>query len=238
MIIDVKGINKYFGDHHAVIDFTLQLERGEIFGFVGPNGGGKTTIMRMLCGLLIPSSGSGQCLGYDILTQSQDIKRKTGYMIQKFSFYEDLTVEENLNFVARMYNIAHRKQKVEECIEKFELQNYRYRLTGALSGGWKQRVALAACLTHKPELLLLDEPTAGVDPKARRDFWAMLHELKSQGITTLVSTHYMDEAKQCDRLAYIGDGRLFIEGSPQDILDQVGLPSLEDVFISLVEQYN
>lgn len=238
MIIDVKDINKYFGTYHAVVDCNLQLEQGEIFGFMGPNGGGKTTMMRMLCGLLTPTSGTGQCLGYDVLTQSQEIKKKTGYMTQQFSFYTDLTVSENLNFVARMYSVANRKQKVEACIEQFELQVYRNQLTGGLSGGWKQRVALAACLTHDPKLLLLDEPTAGVDPKARRDFWRMLHHLKTQGITTLVSTHYMDEAKQCDRLAYVGEGRLLIEGTPEEILNKEGFSTLEEVFISLVEKYN
>jgi len=238
MIIDVHKVNKYFKDNHAVIDISLQIEKGEIFGFMGPNGGGKTTMMRMLCGLLTPSSGEGHCLGFDILTQTQEIKRRTGYMIQNFSFYADLTVLENLNFVARMYNVVHRKEAVNACIERFKLQQYANRLTGTLSGGWKQRVALAGCLTHAPELLLLDEPTAGVDPKARLDFWAELHALKAQGITTLVSTHYMDEAKQCDRLAYIKDGRLLIQGAPQAIMEQVGLSSLEAVFIKLGEQNN
>lgn len=237
MIIQVKHLNKYFGKRHAVVDFDFQLDKGEIVGFLGPNGGGKTTLLRMLCGLLTPSSGEGQCLGYDILTQSQEIKTKTGYMVQNFSFYEDLTVLENLEFVARIYGVNKMAQKVRACLEKFKLYDRRHQLTGALSGGWKQRVALAACLVHDPELLLLDEPTAGVDPKARRDFWSTLHELKKEkGISTLVSTHYMDEAEQCDRLLYIREGRLLIEGTPQSILEKVGLPTLEAVFISLVEK--
>lgn len=234
MIINVTNLNKFFGERHAVINFSFQLDKGEIFGFMGPNGGGKTTIMRMLCGLLIPSSGQGQCLGYDILTQYQEIKTKTGYMVQKFSFYEDLTVFENLSFVARIYNLTNPRQRVEQALVDFELTPRRNQLTGSLSGGWKQRVALAACLIHEPQLLLLDEPTAGVDPKARKEFWAMLHQLKAKGMSVLVSTHYMDEAQQCDRLAYIGEGRLLIEGTPQAILEQAGVSSLEDVFISLV----
>lgn len=236
MIIDVKNLNKYFGERHAVIDFSFQLDKGEIFGFMGPNGGGKTTIMRMLCGLLIPSSGEGQCLGFDILTEYQEIKTQTGYMVQKFSFYEDLTVFENLSFVARMYSLKNPLQKAEEALKEFGLEERRNQLTGFLSGGWKQRVALAACLIHHPQLLLLDEPTAGVDPKARKEFWAMLHELKAKGMSVLVSTHYMDEAQQCDRLAYIGEGRLLIEGTPEAILEKAGVSSLEDVFISLVEK--
>lgn len=235
-IIEVVGLNKYFGQRHAVIDLDFHLDRGQIVGFVGPNGGGKTTLMRMLCGLLIPSSGRGYCLGYDILTQYQEIKTKTGYMVQKFSLYEDLTVFENLNFVATIYGVDNRAQKIEDMIEEFDLSDRRHQLTASLSGGWKQRVALAACLVHSPELLLLDEPTAGVDPKARQDFWRILYGLKQKGISILVSTHYMDEAQRCDRLVYIKEGRLLIEGTPEAILEKAGLASLEEVFIHLLEK--
>lgn len=222
-VIDVHNLNKFFKSKHVVCDVSLQVRQGEIFGFLGPNGSGKTTTIRMLCGLLIPDSGTGQCLGYDILTEANLIKQQVGYMTQKFSFYEDLTITENLEFVARMYHMPQPKQRVAAMIERMGFKNRRHQLTGTLSGGWKQRVALAACLLHEPRLLLLDEPTAGVDPKARRIFWDQIHDLREQGITTLVSTHYMDEAQRCTRLAYITHGHLLIQGTTDEVVKQVGL---------------
>lgn len=223
LVIDVQDLNKSFKNKHVVRNVSLQVPQGEIFGFLGPNGSGKTTTIRMLCGLLIPDSGSGHCLGYDIISQADLIKLQVGYMTQKFSFYEDLTIEENLEFVARVYNMPKPRQRVSEMIERMGFKERRQQLAGTLSGGWKQRVALAACLLHEPKLLLLDEPTAGVDPKARREFWDHIHELREQGITTLVSTHYMDEAMRCTRLAYIAYGDLLVQGTAKEVVTQVGL---------------
>ncbi|MFT4172978.1 MAG: ABC transporter ATP-binding protein [Rhodocyclaceae bacterium] len=223
LVIDVHGLNKHFGDKHVVNDVSLQVRRGEIFGFLGPNGSGKTTSIRMMCGLLTPDSGSGTCLGHDILRESVAIKRKVGYMTQKFSYWEDLTIRENLDFVARVYGMAQRRQKVDQALEGLGLSSRADQLTGSLSGGWKQRLALAACMLHEPRLLLLDEPTAGVDPTARRDFWEELHRLAAQGISVLVSTHYMDEAERCHKLAYIAYGRLLAQGRAADIVAQQGL---------------
>ncbi|MBO9357512.1 ATP-binding cassette domain-containing protein [Bordetella petrii] len=223
LVIDVHGLNKRFGDKHVVNDVSLQVGRGEIYGFLGPNGSGKTTCIRLMCGLLTPDSGSGTCLGYDILTQSADIKRHVGYMTQKFSYWEDLTIRENLDFVARMYEMPNRRQAVEQALEGLGLQSRANQLTGALSGGWKQRLALAACLLHEPQLLLLDEPTAGVDPTARRDFWEELHALAARGISVLVSTHYMDEAERCHKLAYLAYGRLLTQGTAASVTAEQGL---------------
>ncbi|MDN0075193.1 ABC transporter ATP-binding protein [Crenobacter sp. SG2303] len=222
-MIDVRGLNKRFGDKHVVRDLSLQVQRGEILGFLGPNGSGKTTSIRMLCGLLTPDSGSGSCLGYDILKQSDQIKRNVGYMTQKFSYWDDLTIRENLDFVARLYEMPDRKRAVDEALEGLRLTSRAQQLTGTLSGGWKQRLALAACMLHKPRLLLLDEPTAGVDPAARRDFWEELHELAAQGITVLVSTHYMDEAERCHKLAYISYGALLAQGTAAEVIESQGL---------------
>src|SRR5262249_19552501 len=200
VVIDVRGLNKHFGENHAVKDLALRVRRGEIFGFLGPNGSGKTTSIRMLCGLLTPDSGEGTCLGHDILTETKAIKREVGYMTQAFSFWIDLTIRENLRFIARMYGMKDQSKRVEEALQHLGLAAAADKLAGSLSGGWKQRLALAACLLHDPQLLLLDEPTAGVDPKARRDFWDELHALAARGITVLVSTHYMDEAERCHKL--------------------------------------
>lgn len=221
--IDVLNLNKSFGTTQAVVDVSLKVRKGEIYGFLGPNGSGKTTTIRMLCGLLTPDQGGGYCLGYDIVRESQQIKRLIGYMTQKFSYYTDLTVIENLNFIAGMYQLPDASARIEELLIEHGLISFKDQLTGSLSGGWQQRLALAAALLHKPKLLLLDEPTAGVDPKARRDFWDTLHHLAAQGITTLVSTHYMDEAERCHRLAYIAQGNLLIHGTIDEIIDQVGL---------------
>lgn len=218
--IEVEGINKYYGDKHVVRDLALQVREGEIYGFLGPNGSGKTTSIRLLCGLLKPNSGKGKCLGYDVLTQSREIKRLVGYMTQRFSLWEDLTIAENLDFIARMFGIQQRKEAVDQALEKLGLTGRRSQIAGTLSGGWKQRLALASCLMHEPRLLLLDEPSAGVDPKARRDFWEQLHELSASGITILVSTHYMDEAERCHRLAYIAYGSILASGTPEEVIEQ------------------
>ena len=217
-VIDVTGLNKHFGAKHVVRDLTLSVNRGEIFGFLGPNGSGKTTSIRMLCGLLTPDSGSGTCLGYDVIRETAAIKREVGYMTQRFSLWEDLTIRENLDFVARMYAMRDRTHVVAETIESLGLGDRREQLAGELSGGWKQRLALAACLLHRPKLLLLDEPTAGVDPKARRDFWEEIYRLAAQGVSVLVSTHYMDEAERCHRLAYISAGTLLAKGTAVEVI--------------------
>ncbi|MGO4152834.1 ABC transporter ATP-binding protein [Cupriavidus sp. YAF13] len=218
LAIDVHGINKHYGDKHVVNNLTMQVARGEIFGFLGPNGSGKTTSIRMMCGLLTPDSGTGTCLGYDILRETAEIKRRVGYMTQKFSYWDDLSIRENLDFVARVYGMPRRREVVDQALEELGLASRAQQLAGALSGGWKQRLALAACLLHEPELLLLDEPTAGVDPKARRDFWEQLHQLAARGISVLVSTHYMDEAERCHKLAYIAYGKLLAQGTASEVV--------------------
>ena len=210
-----------------VKDFSLQVQRGEIFGFLGPNGSGKTTSIRMLCGLLTPDSGSGTCLGYDVIRETAAIKREVGYMTQRFSLWEDLTIRENLDFVARMYGMAEPAQGGGRAPStQLGLGSRRDQLAGSLSGGWKQRLALAACMLHEPKLLLLDEPTAGVDPKARRDFWEEIHTLAATGISVLVSTHYMDEAERCHRLAYIAYGTLLSSGTVDEVVAQQALVDL------------
>jgi ABC-2 type transport system ATP-binding protein len=218
LAIDVSGLNKHFGAKHVVRDLTLSVHRGEIYGFLGPNGSGKTTSIRMLCGLLTPDSGRGTCLGYDVIRETAAIKREVGYMTQRFSLWEDLTIRENLDFVARMYGMSDRARVVASAIDDLGLGDRREQLAGELSGGWKQRLALAACLLHRPKLLLLDEPTAGVDPKARRDFWEEIYRLAGQGISVLVSTHYMDEAERCHRLAYISAGTLLATGTAAEVV--------------------
>ena len=216
--IDVRGLDKHFGTHHVVRDLALQVRRGEIFGFLGPNGSGKTTTIRMLCGLLTPDGGEGTCLGYDIRREAFEIKRRVGYMTQRFSFWEDLTIRENLRFIARMYALQDGRERTEATLASLGLAARGDQLAGTLSGGWKQRLALAACLLHEPQLLLLDEPTAGVDPKARREFWEELHAFAAKGITVLVSTHYMDEAERCHKLAYILEGRLLAQGTTAEVV--------------------
>jgi ABC-2 type transport system ATP-binding protein len=233
--IDVNRLNKHFGDKHVVKDVSLRVQRGEIFGFLGPNGSGKTTCIRMLCGLLTPDSGSGTCLGHDIVTQSARIKRQVGYMTQRFSYWEDLTIRENLDFVARLYQMRNRVEAVDRAIGDLGLANRANQLAGTLSGGWKQRLALAACLLHEPQLLLLDEPTAGVDPSARRDFWEELHRLAARGISVLVSTHYMDEAERCHKLAYIAWGELLAQGTAREIVESLGLSTWAVTGDNLVE---
>lgn len=221
--IDVRGLNKHFGPRHVVKDLALQVRPGEIFGFLGPNGSGKTTSIRMLCGLLTPDSGEGTCLGLDVLTESYQIKRQVGYMTQKFSLWDDLSIAENLDFVARLFGMEQRQAVVAQALADLGLTSRKDQLAGTLSGGWKQRLALAACLLHQPRLLLLDEPTAGVDPAARRDFWEEIHRLSAAGITVLVSTHYMDEAERCHRLAYIAYGELLAQGTADEVITAQGL---------------
>jgi len=227
LIIDVQGITKRFGDRTVVNNMPMQVCRGEIYGFLGPNGSGKTTFLRMLCGLLTPDAGSGLCLGFDICRDSREIKKNIGYMTQRFSFYEDLTIEENLDFIAQIYGVARRKAAVEKSLERLGMTARRRQLAGTLSGGWKQRLALAACLIHEPKLLLLDEPTAGVDPKARREFWEEIHQLAAEGLTVLITTHYMDEAERCHRLAYIAYGNLLARGSVEEVVRNAGLTTWE-----------
>jgi ABC-2 type transport system ATP-binding protein len=223
LAIDVRGMTKRFGNRVVVNDIALQVRTGEIYGFLGPNGSGKTTFIRMLCGLLRADAGSGTCLGYDIIRESEAIKRHVGYMTQRFSFWEDLSIAENLDFVARMYGVQNRREAVQASIERLGLAGRQQQLAGQLSGGWKQRLALAACLIHQPRLLLLDEPTAGVDPKARRDFWEQIHQLAGEGLTFLITTHYMDEAERCHRLAYISYGNLLTHGTVAEVIAHVGL---------------
>jgi ABC-2 type transport system ATP-binding protein len=223
LAIDVKGLTKRFGKKVAVDHIDIAVPEGQVWGFLGPNGSGKTTTIRMICGLLSATEGSGTCLGYDLLTQSEKIKRETGYMTQRFSFWEDLSIRENLEFVARIYELDDRKTRVDQTLERLGLVNRQTQLAGELSGGWKQRMALAACMLHQPKLLLLDEPTAGVDPKARRDFWDEIHRLSEEGLTVLVSTHYMDEAERCDRIVYILNGKLVARGSVAEVIAQSGL---------------
>lgn len=222
-VIDVKGLTKTFGDTRVVDDFDMQVPKGTIYGFLGPNGSGKTTTIRMMCGLLKPDAGSGTALGLDIIEESREIKARVGYMTQKFSLYEDLTVRENLDFMARLHALDDRKGKVEAALEEYDLGPRAKQLAGQLSGGWKQRLALAAVSLHNPGLLLLDEPTAGVDPKARRDFWDRIRALSRNGVTVLVSTHYMDEAVQCDSIAFIAYGKKLIDAPSADIPKEVGL---------------
>ncbi|HUP92446.1 MAG TPA: ABC transporter ATP-binding protein [Solimonas sp.] len=223
LAIEVRGLSKKFGERTVVKALDLSVRRGEIFGFLGPNGSGKTTTIRMLCGLLTPDGGEGQCLGYDILREPRQIKRHVGYMTQRFSFYEDLSIRENLEFVARIYEKPEPRTAVDAALAQLGLLERQHQLAGRLSGGWKQRLALAACLLHGPQLLLLDEPTAGVDPKARREFWEQIHALAGAGITVLVSTHYMDEAERCTRLAYIAYGELLAQGTPNELVAASGL---------------
>jgi ABC-2 type transport system ATP-binding protein len=227
LAIDVEDLSKSFGPVRAVNHVSLQIEKGHITGFLGPNGSGKTTTLRMLCGLLTPDSGHGQVLGLDFPREAAAIKRQTGYMTQRFSLYEDLKIEENLAFIARVYGLDRVSERVDETLEKLGLQHRRRQLAGQLSGGWKQRLALAAAVMHEPKLLLLDEPTAGVDPQARRDFWDEIHRLAEDGITVLVSTHYMDEAERCHEIAYIFDGHLIARGTGDAVIARSGLVTFE-----------
>jgi ABC-2 type transport system ATP-binding protein len=239
--IEVKDLVKRFGDKTVVDHVTMTVAEGEIVGFLGPNGSGKTTTIRIMCGLLTPDEGEGEVLGYNLRTESLKIKREVGYMTQKLSFYEDLTIAENLEFVARLYQLKPVAEHVDRTLEDLGLATRRNQLAGTLSGGWKQRLALAACIMHKPKLLLLDEPTAGVDPKARREFWDEIHRLARDGLTVLVSTHYMDEAERCHRISYISYGKLLATGTVDEVVKNAGLttfvvegPQLDQV-VALLE---
>jgi len=238
LAIDVQGLSKSFGGRKVVNKVNMQVARGRIVGFLGPNGSGKTTTMRMLCGLLTPDAGEGRCLGLDFRHEQTALKRQVGYMTQKFGYYEDLSIRQNLDFVARLFELDRRKERVDAALDQLGLSTRQEQLAGSLSGGWKQRLALAACLLHDPQLLLLDEPTAGVDPQARREFWAQLHELAAKGITVLVATHYMDEAERCDELVFIAYGEVLAQGSQQAVLEAAGVTSgnLEDAFVQLISK--
>ncbi len=226
-VIDVHDLCKSFGARRVVDGFTLQVAASEICGFLGANGSGKTTTIRLLCGLLVPDSGSGTCLGLDILREAPKIRQQIGYMTQRFSFYEDLTVVENLELVAGVYEMTDSGAAIDDIIARMGLGDYRSDLAGHLSGGWKQRLALAACVLHRPKLLLLDEPTAGVDVKARREFWDLIHDMAGEGLTVLVSTHYMDEAERCKRLVYLADGRIVVEGTADTLTRESGIVTFE-----------
>jgi ABC-type multidrug transport system ATPase subunit len=226
-VIDVHDLHKSFGDLKVVDGLSLQVVKGEICGFLGANGSGKTTTIRMLCGLLVPDSGSGVCIGHDIIREPYEIRREVGYMTQRFSLYDDLTVFENLDFVARVFEMKNRRAAVAAIIERMGLGDRRSQLAGQLSGGWKQRLALAACVLHEPQLLLLDEPTAGVDVKARREFWDLIHDMAADGLTTLVSTHYMDEAERCGRIVYLAQGRIVVQGGAVAVVGASGLVTFE-----------
>jgi ABC-2 type transport system ATP-binding protein len=234
--IDVTGLVKRYGGRAVVDDVSLQVGAGRICGFLGPNGSGKTTTIRMLCGLLTPDAGDGTCLGLDIRREGAAIKRQVGYMTQKFGLYDDLSIRQNLDFVARLFELPGRRAAVDTALDRLGLSARQHQLAGSLSGGWKQRLALASCLIHQPRLLLLDEPTAGVDPKARREFWDQIHALAAEGITVLVSTHYMDEAERCDDLVYIAYGHVLARGSAAEIVASAGASDLEDAFVRLVGQ--
>jgi ABC-type multidrug transport system ATPase subunit len=226
-VIDVRDLRKSYGARKVVDALTLQVERGEICGFLGANGSGKTTTIRMLCGLLRPDGGGGTCLGLDLVHEAPAIRRQIGYMTQRFSFYDDLTVSENLNIVASVYEMADRRGAVRDIMARMALDDRADQLAGELSGGWKQRLALAACVLHQPRLLLLDEPTAGVDAKARREFWDLIHDMAGDGLTVLVSTHYMDEAERCKRIVYLSGGRIVTQGAPDAVVRGAGLITYE-----------
>jgi ABC-type multidrug transport system ATPase subunit len=226
-VIDVHALKKNFGSRSVVDGLTLHVRKGEICGFLGANGSGKTTTIRMLCGLLVPDGGSGTCLGLDIIADAPKIRRQVGYMTQKFSLYEDLTVFENLDLVASVYQMPKGREAVRDIMQRMGLDDRRDQLAGQLSGGWKQRLALAACVLHQPKLLLLDEPTAGVDAKARREFWDLIHDLAGEGLTVLVSTHYMVEAERCKRIVYLAEGRIVVQGTAEDVTHQSHLVTFE-----------
>ncbi len=224
--IEVRNLVKRFGDRTVVDHVSMQVQTGEIAGFLGPNGSGKTTTIRLMCGLLTPDAGEGRVLGYDIRREGAAIKREVGYMTQRFSFYEDLTIEENLTFVAGLYGLSTPRKAVADTLADLGLTTRKGQLAGSLSGGWKQRLALAACIMHRPRLLMLDEPTAGVDPKARREFWDEIHQLAAGGLTVLVSTHYMDEAERCHKINYIAYGKLIATGTVAEMVRDAGLSTV------------
>ncbi|WP_454782989.1 ABC transporter ATP-binding protein [Legionella sp. WA2022007384] len=226
-IIDVSNLTKKFDKYQAVKNLNLKVEYGDIYGFLGPNGAGKTTSLRMLCGLITPDSGTGQCVGFDIVTESRQIKALVGYMSQNFGLYKDLTVYENMIFFSEVYGVVDRKNQIEKYLHKFDLEQYKNQIAGTLSGGWKQRLSLAVSLLHDPLLLLLDEPTANIDPKARREFWDLMHQLSREGITILLSSHNLDEVDKCNKIAYMCYGRTLMSGTIEEILNSVNLTTWE-----------
>jgi ABC-2 type transport system ATP-binding protein len=230
-----RGLTKRFGSLVAVEALDLSIHRGEVFGLLGPNGSGKTTTIRMLCGLMEPTAGSAEVVGFDVAREPEQIRRRIGYMSQRFGLYDDLTVQENIRFYSTIYGLhgAERTRRVAELIEELDLTQRVGQLAGTLSGGWKQRLSLACAIAHRPAMLFLDEPTAGVDPASRRLFWQKIHGLAAQGTTILVTTHYMDEAERCERLAFLSRGHLIAVGTVAEVLAQFGQPSVEDVFIEL-----
>src|SRR5436853_972975 len=227
LAIDVHDLVKRYGTRTVVDRVSLGIEQGRICGFLGPNGSGKTTTLRMICGLLTPDGGGGSCLGHDLVRERDAIKRQAGYMTQRFGLYEDLTIRENLDFVGRVYGLDRLGERVDQSLERLGLATRQKQLAGALSGGWKQRLALAACVLHGPKLLLLDEPTAGVDAKARREFWDLIHDMAGEGLTALVSTHYKDEAERCKRIVYLANGRIVVQGGADDVSAHSGLVIFE-----------
>lgn len=238
--VSVHDLEKKFGDFTAVNRINFEVSRGEIFGFLGPNGAGKSTTIRMLCGILAPTSGEGHVGGYDINREQELIKQNIGYMSQKFSLYEDLSVEENIDFYSGIYKVPkkYRKEREEWIIRMAGLEEFRANLTGTLSGGWKQRLALGCAIIHQPKIIFLDEPTSGVDPIARNNFWALIKQMASEGVTVFVTTHYMDEAQNCERLALIYKGAIIATGEPADLKAQCMKESLEDAFVYLIERYD
>ena len=235
LTVRTKGLGKMFGPLVAVDALDLEIRRGEVFGLLGPNGSGKTTTIRMLCGLLLPTSGSAMVVGFDVATESERIRRRIGYMSQRFGLYDDLTVRENMRFYARVYGLMGEKlhQRIEEQLDDLALRPRASQLAGTLSGGWKQRLALACSTAHRPDMLFLDEPTAGVDPASRRLFWQLIYALANAGTTILVTTHYMDEAERCQRLAFLSKGHLIATGTVAEVTAAFGQPTIEDVFIAL-----
>ncbi len=235
--VEISGLTRKFGDFTAVDHLTLSVERGEIFGFLGANGAGKTTAIRMLCGLLLPTSGEGNVDGHDILKESEKIKKTIGYMSQKFALYRDLTARENLDFYGHLYNLGNStlKARIDELAEQLSLTPFIDRLAGALPMGWRQRLALGVSIIHKPSIVFLDEPTAGVDPVFRRTFWGLLYEMAERGTTIFVTTHYMDEAEYCGRISIMHNGRLVELGTPHELVNKYGAKNLEDMFIDLIQ---
>jgi ABC-type multidrug transport system ATPase subunit len=234
-MIECEGLTKRFGTFTAVDHVSFSVARGSIFGFLGPNGSGKSTVIRMLCGILEPTEGTAKIAGHDVANENDAIKEMIGYMSQKFSLYDELTVNENLIFSGKLYSLRDKqlKQRRDELIAITHLEPYLNRRAALLSGGWRQRLAMACALMHKPAVLFLDEPTAGIDPVARRELWDLLFEFAGQGMTLFVTTHYMDEAERCHRLAFLSRGHLIGVGTPQEITARFGLPTIEDVFIEM-----